>query len=1162
MGSSVQAAKPGPLDDVTCTLRLGDEPLTGQLLRRAPRLFGGQRWSWHKVVLDGELLCTFSLPAGRQVDSVPLKEIRRVEAKLLVHPKAPVIPLGAIAEAPPGEGSSAGILVVLQSGEEILFCAASEQERNAYLASLSSTALLPAEELPKCPSPETAAPPTEAKKGESKGKGKGKQAPAPPPKSKAPGPSAPKGKAKAAAKAQAAVPKIHGLIEKELAPTDISNTIFGRELASPRQVDLAPFTAQQPRPDSRLPQAAPLGMQEDGTKLFDKDLAQAIGVAVARLDVSAIAAAAAALARAPARFEETRQLDGAEILVDLITSHMDKDLLGQITRFLKRDDERKLRRIEQRLVPLATIPRVIPRLRLLLLSQTLRSRLLFARKQLDLLVTTGVALQRSSVLSDVVGIIQESLEWNLPASRAKDSPSRRKRVFQIGDQLERLKTIKPQGAMRSQVLPGYNFIHWMAEELLYKRKRELGEDPFAMQVPRLHEAALTNPSLAYEELRKIQSGSRLASAELCEHESCYSGEAEVEIRAELAQESARTESAPAVQPEVFHLTDGDALNSKADGTYEAFRIDEGAECSTEVSQSALDPAFALDWKPTSLQSMPSSVQAQLLQFHPPDSFTWKLSKSDAGTEDLVWLLVPHRSRMRARKATWEKCWAKVHARHLVLWQVQELSKEAAVPLPGVEVMPLDSLLASDAGRWLASLGMHGLELRVPDSPDNRAGRGRGTSDPVIICTQTLELAQTWQQRLSCEAQRAGCGWLMTSAAARRKGAAWLWSFVDPEFHSLQCYGDPSDYVAGREPQQLLPLGRAIVRALENLQDAEDVNSPVTRLKKSACCQAAFCIEEPAMQSQTSSPGLSSPSKAARVAAFGVHSYAELRSWLETLQTVCGAGALGKQFWLEDDGESTRPSWASEADGFLPQSTLGKSVEGGDRPTDAQPEGAARTEEDDPFERLAKLRPSFCLALQEAARAAATRQASEASATSPTRLVDLLEEVADEPADGVAKAADDKGDHSAKLSSIEAPQSSEDKAKDKAPSDADSFSSVNSGDETDTNGASSDEDTSKTPLQQLQQISRRLRLHSHRLRKALRDGEQAARTTLGFFGETVGPDGALASLQVFLGQISRFGQEFSLAAKTMREHNERKARRESSMPRRRASSKASLDRIRT
>eukprot|EP00434_Breviolum_minutum_P026980 symbB.v1.2.023855.t1/scaffold2217.1/size85520/2 len=198
---------------------------------------------------------------------------------------------------------------------------------------------------------------------------------------------------------------------------------------------------------------------------------------------------------------------------------------------------------------------VLPRLQLVLLAQTLDSDVGEARKKLQSLVGTASIVKNCTLMKDIVKLIQETLKWN-EAPGAQTSTWRTSPVFPVGKQLERLNALKPTGNLLPKRFPRYNYIHLLAEVMLFKLNVPLPEDPFADAVPGLRTASQVSPDLVYEEfastqalqsliaryyrvpnleLQKVSDGLRMTSNELYNNAASYQDDAEQEAEAPEAQ---------------------------------------------------------------------------------------------------------------------------------------------------------------------------------------------------------------------------------------------------------------------------------------------------------------------------------------------------------------------------------------------------------------------------------------------------------------------------------------------------------------------------------------------------------------------------------------------------------------------------------------------------
>ncbi|CAE7722677.1 unnamed protein product, partial [Symbiodinium necroappetens] len=324
------------------------------------------------------------------------------------------------------------------------------------------------------------------------------------------------------------------------------------------------------------------------------------------------------------------------------------------------------------------------------------------------------------------------------------------RVFPVGQQLQRLNTLKPTGDLLPKRFPRYTYVHLLAEVLIFKIGLCLGADPFAEAVgSQLGLAAKTNPELAYEALPP-QAQLAWVPVKVFDIDAEVTGEAVTEIRLEDRRE-----------------------NTGLDVRHVGFQVGH--------RQPTLE-----DGGRTPRQ---------------PGSF--------------VWLLQPR----LFRRPVWEKCWAEVRARHLVLRQIQAGdAPETALPLPGCEVMQLTSLLASEVATWLGSVGAFGFELACEPSTDGVTG------ERIIVCVETAEEAESWQTRLNREASRQGAGWLFRTDVRSHSPPEKCWAVVEEETKQLQCFVDPVDYASGRPPTSTYHLLRQTLTFFEASPGAPEVTA--------------------------------------------------------------------------------------------------------------------------------------------------------------------------------------------------------------------------------------------------------------------------------------------------------------------------------------------------
>ncbi|CAE8629330.1 unnamed protein product [Polarella glacialis] len=406
----------------------------------------------------------------------------------------------------------------------------------------------------------------------------------------------------------------------------------------------------------------------------------------------------------------------------------------------------------------------------------------------------------------------------------------------------------------------------------------------------------------------------------------------------------------------------------------------------------------------------------------------------------------------------------------------------------------------------------------------------------------VDAAQSWEQTISNEARRHGAGQLFVTPVFdgfRCTGAARpesCWCLVVPEVRQLLCYADSQEHAAGRRPLHVIHLARAAVWPYDESAEAGGEAGQFFARLQACSCSAAFIIDEPpARQSAGEEPSRK------RTTAFGTRSTGDLKPWLELIQTLCGAGPLRKSFGLGPEEDLERPSWATFWEDSPRKGRPGDhrgsdgSAEGGKTAQEDEQSMEAESSDDEPFSRLARLRPSFALAIREAAQAAAAATAAKGSQNRSVQSSGAAGGEVD--GSGFPSVAGDNVAFASIRSSETSSVASE--ASVGNPGDGDSFASAASGEETEAGSSDDGTEGDQQALRQLQRLSVKLRREGRRLEKELHSGECLARTTLAFFGEKAPNAGALAALQVFLCQISGFAREFAAAVTKVREHQDRR-----------------------
>lgn len=466
---------------------------------------------------------------------------------------------------------------------------------------------------------------------------------------------------------------------------------------------------------------------------------------------------------------------------------------------------------------------------------------------------------------------------------------------------------------------------------------------------------------------------------------------------------------------------------------------------------------------------------------------------------------------------WQRCWADVRAHHLILRRCNgsKRSQECAIPLPGSEVLPLSSLLASDFGHWVAnsSPSCSGFEVRPV-----------GSHASVVICLQASQGAEQWLEVLCRESRRPGVGHLLLGTP---DGSSWSlqWCIFDFQAKRLDCYLDPIDYALGHSSRCALDVGGAAVRPFADL-DGEEGELNETELVLKESWPFGFEVEE----FQTDETWTS----ASRRTVFGASSPGDLERWLGVLQAAPRA-----------------LRWKSRPPCFVRRPSFGH-----DRIA-AEPPGWGPETTDDAaaFDLWARMRPSFGLAFDRVP--GLTKSQNEGDDTQAMQPPPTQEMSAHEidgslrqtspvvPPLSTKSAAYSKGwpccSNAEGLKSRCFPRESDDCAQCSEselsePVDTDSSSSQG-----DAEPCRDECQSIATSLGQLLQLAAALHQEERQLRRELRAAEQAARSSLAFFGKEVEPRMALELLATSLKQLSALVSELQQASDGASvQHQKRKA----------------------
>eukprot|EP00927_Polykrikos_kofoidii_P017906 TRINITY_DN18208_c0_g2_i1.p1 TRINITY_DN18208_c0_g2~~TRINITY_DN18208_c0_g2_i1.p1 ORF type:complete len:1390 (-),score=255.34 TRINITY_DN18208_c0_g2_i1:129-4298(-) len=962
------------------------------------------RWGWRqqRLRISPSGLQTY-WPQGQdnKVDQiVKWEQILRIEPLLLVPHTAALVPVGARAVAPPDVVTPQGLLVIYGSGNEMLFCAKSEEERDRWLNGMREAKVydvmgwpkdkadgvlgwvqakaqaMPAPELrasvvttagnhpatdksPKTPSkvpplripkvgfamdavttpsggatpavqpaqasaevaaaPKAGAasdggspPPPEGKgKGTkggppfpTKGKGKGTKGGPPPPgkgKGKKGKGSTEGGKADSGdtngngSIAAKKVPPIaykgpyKGVVEiREVGgAAGEAGNIFTQQPQDSDEDDDDDFDFDNiwkiPTPRTKQQdERKPLPKKEDpGVKLFEPPETHFLGIALHGMDVPAIGVA---VSRMDPDYEQFRkQFDRVESFLKTVKD----DPVKKVQAFLEKGgNPDELRALERRLVPLAKERRAMPRLQLLVVAKELREQVRKTREGIEVLLQTANDVQASSHLRDVVGVVQKFMAWCIGGGKASGGGAVKKEdskqaafAFSVGEQLEKLSTIKPSAKKREgmdgETFGGYSLVHEVAKSLL-RWGRVLDPAPMEAQVPKLHEAIKISPDSLRECVENLQKSVRKAELEIQNCKEDYAAAPKVGTpTAALAKATSANSFNTGTPFDAMTAPQDPAMNTGRSDGPQTFRIDDEPESGrpTLMPEDRLaDPIPSSAWDP---KNVPTSIQVQRIVwwasgtfshlipsvnvpagaplsarvYTPRDNYTPRglytprgphtpraTALAGGGTrlsmgQGMIWVLYMHR--LPGRKPSWKRCWADIRGGHLVVRKKKgkRFGKESAIPLSGADVIPFGNMRASKLGRWLGLLKYSGFEIVPAGNEDIRSGVLR---DPFVIQVEQPAAAEAWETALVQQVEQPGFGRLQLAQGHRWESR---WCVADAETKRLECFGGNLDFVFGKPPKLSIDLTSASVESV----DMEDLTEIPEHMRIS--CPFCFTVNE-------------------------------------------------------------------------------------------------------------------------------------------------------------------------------------------------------------------------------------------------------------------------------------------------------------------------------
>jgi len=207
--------------------------------------------------------------------------------------------------------------------------------------------------------------------------------------------------------------------------------------------------------------------------------------------------------------------DEAERLVKVLPS--EKQLYSLMKYKLQGNDPKNLRDTEQKLLPLAALKRLQPRLRILVSSKTLGERTRKTLHETAILQSACHALRESDVfqyLLKIVGVVFNYINFDISPANSGASPTRTPDVRD----LMRLRETK--APFSKGLFPGYNMLHYCLHQLLRQRP-ELCCDHWKQQLGVLADAQSISLLQLRHGLSQLKEDQVLISSELRGHSQAY-----------------------------------------------------------------------------------------------------------------------------------------------------------------------------------------------------------------------------------------------------------------------------------------------------------------------------------------------------------------------------------------------------------------------------------------------------------------------------------------------------------------------------------------------------------------------------------------------------------------------------------------------------------------
>ncbi|CAK0867343.1 unnamed protein product [Prorocentrum cordatum] len=209
---------------------------------------------------------------------------------------------------------------------------------------------------------------------------------------------------------------------------------------------------------------------------------------------------------------------GPEALSRLREAWPAPEVMAPVEEFARqKGDPSLLRDVEQRLLPLAQVPRVRERLRLMELRGTLRESVTDAVVELTKLQRACAELQSSRIFGDIIAIVVVLFNYINFGVDSHDPQAASHSMR--GVDVQSLLRLRETKAYRGE-FPGFNMLHFVLQQLL-RRRPDLRPHQLSQELSLLRAASRVSAERLAGELGELREGLRFAEAELLAHAEEY-----------------------------------------------------------------------------------------------------------------------------------------------------------------------------------------------------------------------------------------------------------------------------------------------------------------------------------------------------------------------------------------------------------------------------------------------------------------------------------------------------------------------------------------------------------------------------------------------------------------------------------------------------------------